>query len=533
MKSIASVFKYQGLLLTLIALMSLFLATDMLLRFWYLLLCGPLLLIVGLAMDLGGVSAVLKRRTTKFGAGAIVFTIIVAAIIVFANVIAAGYEKSWDGTSAGVNTLSDQTVKILTSVENPIRVTGFIPAGEESEFKKLLERYLQAAPEGMFAWEVVDPDRNPERLQNHNVTQRGAIVVESGGRNNIIMAQTEDALTQSILKVTQSKTGPVCFVAGHGEAGVLDSEEAGAGLLKRLLENENHDVQEIVLAGSIVPKECGCVIVAGPDRALGELEVQALQAWVAAGGAMMFLSEPKVETGLETWMASYGVTFNDDVLVEPQETLFFGSQIGVAPVVSNYPHHEITKDLDQPTIFQMARSIQVNQDAGPQAMATALLQTSDQSWGELNVQKLLDEGIVEKGADDLIGPLVLGAAIEVTTTTPADLAEAKDDDTATSPENKVDSVIQSRIVVVGDSTFARNGMLGQLYNANLVLNSIAWLTGKEEIISIRPNEFAPSSIFLSAQDRAAVFFISVVFIPMLVSMFGIGVIISRNRRSNA
>ncbi len=529
MKSIASVLKYEGLLLSLIALITLFFATDMLIQFWYVVALGPVLLVAGLMMDLGSVTTTLRRRTTKFGANAIFFTILVTAIIVFANVIAAGYEKTWDGTSSKVNTLSDQTVKILQSLKNEVMVTGFFAPGESEGFEKLLKRYVEAAPKDMFTYRIIDPDRNPERLQGYDVTQRGAIVVESDGRSNIISQQAEEALTQSILKITQVKTGPVCFVAGHGEAGVEDDEEIGASMLKRLLENENHDVKQIVLAGRIVPPECGAVIVAGPDRALAEAEIAALKKWVADGGSMMLLTEPMVETGLEEWMASYGVRFDNDILIEVQEIPFLGSQIGATPVVQDYPHHEITKDIKQPTIFQMARSLTVDSQAGSMADATPLLKTSEQSWGEVNTKKLLDEGAVEKENDDLAGPLVLGAAIEVTPET--NKAEDSDDDTAASDNG--DSPAQSRIIVIGDSTFVRNGMIGQLFNANLALNGIAWLTGKEEIISVRSNAFAPSSIFLSSEDRAAVFFISVVFIPMLASMFGIGVIISRNRRSNA
>lgn len=540
MKSIAAVLKYEGLLLTAIGFLGLFMAYDMFLRFWFILLFGPVLLAAGLLMDLGSVGSLLRRRTTKYGANAILFTLVVTAVLVFVNVIAIGRNKTWDGTFAKVNTISAQTAKILQNLENPIMVTGFFASGEAGEFERLLNRYKEAAGKERFDYRLVDPDKHPEILQSYDVSRRGAIVVESEGRNNIIVMQSEEALTQSILKVTQTKGGPICFLTGHGEAAIGDTEESGASLLKRLLENENHDVAEIVLAGRPVREDCGCLVIAGPDRALSADEVEAVRRWAEAGGRLMFLSEVGVDSGLEDWMASLGVSFRRDVIVEPQMTLFYGSQLGVTPVVQDYPYHEITKDLNQPTMFQLARSLDLG--VGREGVfISPLLRSSEEAWGETQVRRLLEEQLVEKDEDDHAGPLVLGAALEISAPSAA-TPDSPDQDPAdqdqpdpdpAEPKKSEKAPEGGRIVVFGDSTFARNSLLGQLYNTNLVLNTIAWLTGKEEIISIRPNQFGSSPIFLSNEDRASVFFLSVVFIPMLVSVFGIGVIVMRNRRSNA
>ena len=124
---------------------------------------------------------------------------------------------------------------------------------------------------------------------------------------------------------------------------------------------------------------------------------------------------------------------------------------------------------------------------------------------------------------------MLGAAIEIKS------PGSKDPEAVDEPEEGAGPkpLASARVVVVGDSSFARNGMITQLFNTDLVLNTIAWLTGKEEVISIRPNQFPSSTILLTGEDRAKVFFVAVLALPMLVSMFGIGMMISRGRRSQS
>lgn len=527
MKSFAKVLKYEGLLLSFIALVVLLLATDMFIRFWYVLAVGPVALIAGLALDLGSVTATLRRRTARFGANAIVFTIVVTAILVFLNVMAKGWDKTWDGTSAGVNTLSEQTVKILQNLDAPVQVTAFFESAEAKNLENVLKRYRDAAKPEMFVYRIVDPDRDPQLAQRYNIQRRGAIVVEQQGSQNIIGEQTEQALTQSILKVTQAKGGPICFVSGHGEASLADNENNGAALFKRLLENENHDVKEIVLAGRAVPEDCAVVVIAGPDRAYGDIEVKTVTDWAQKGGRLLLMADANTTTGFEAWLESLSVKLNNDAVVEPFVNPFYGSQLGVTPVVQDYPPHEITKDLKQPTIFSLARSLTLNTNANAPAMVSALLKTTAEAWGETDISALLNDGKVEKSDADTPGPLVLGAAVEMAPGAQPEPPEVDEPEAEKTPQDG------GRMLVFGDSNWIRNELIAQLYNSNLALNSVAWLAGKDEIISIRPNTYDAAPVFLTPADRDAVFFVSVFSVPLLVAMFGIGVFIARGRRSDA
>ena len=44
----------------------------------------------------------------------------------------------------------------------------------------------------------------------------------------------------------------------------------------------------------------------------------------------------------------------------------------------------------------------------------------------------------------------------------------------------------ARLVVFGNAGFANNQFIGQYFNRDLLLNTVSWLVGEEELISIRP-----------------------------------------------
>ena len=96
----------------------------------------------------------------------------------------------------------------------------------------------------------------------------------------------------------------------------------------------------------------------------------------------------------------------------------------------------------------------------------------------------------EKG--DKPGPISLGAAVSAPATeAPAKPAEAKPEPTATGYAEPPKP--ESRIVVIGDSDFASNGILGVQGNRDFFLNSVNWLAQQENLIAIRPREAGGSA----------------------------------------
>jgi ABC-type uncharacterized transport system involved in gliding motility auxiliary subunit len=467
------------------------------------------------------------QQTTKFGANAVLYTVIFLGVLIFANILANGHSKKIDMTFAKVNTLSDQTVTALKNIpaDEPLEIVGFFKAGESKEFEQLTAKYRAVSKK--VKSRVVDPDLHPEEVKRYAISQRGAVAVTCGdpeqaakqpgatrctGQTNVTMDVTEQGLTTAIVKTSAPQAGAVYFVEGHGEVPLDGTEERGYALIKKGLANENIELRTVVLLKTgKIPDDAKLLIIAGPTKKLPPEEISLLEKYLDQGGRLFVMIDPLTDTGLEPLLAKYGVVVQNDIIVDRQVRLFEGSVIGLDPIVVDYGDHEITKKFGQnPTLFHEARSLKLEtKDVLPGAMAQPLLRTSAQSWGATDFSFMKTGGEPKMDPKtDIPGPLVLGAAVERTV-------------------GEGDNRKAARLVVIGDADFAGNHFVAQGFNADLFFNAINWLTGQEAYISIRPNTFAPDAITMTERDTALIFFASVFLMPQLVVMLGIGVAIRR------
>jgi ABC-type uncharacterized transport system involved in gliding motility auxiliary subunit len=308
---------------------------------------------------------------------------------------------------------------------------------------------------------------------------------------------SEGELTKAIRAVVSSKH-KVYALAGHGEANLADEKATGFSLMKGALENENYEVAELVLANQPdVPDDAHAVLVIGPSHSLFDTELDALDRFLKKGGGVALLADPLVVSNLENRAKTWGVELGNDVVVEEQRTLFMGPQLGVQPIVSSYGTHPITQGFgrDRLTLFNLARSLKAADGSTP----TDLVLTGDKSWGETDTKRFVEQSAVsrDQGADR-IGPLALAMA----TTVKGDAKEG-------------------RLVVVGDSDFARNRYVSEAFNADLFLNMVAWLVGQEDFATIERKLPRASTSTITIEQFASFRFLSLFLLPELVVLAGV------------
>ena len=79
----------------------------------------------------------------------------------------------------------------------------------------------------------------------------------------------------------------------------------------------------------------------------------------------------------------------------------------------------------------------------------------------------------------------------------------------------------ARIVVFGDSDFASNEYIESFRNKDLFLNSINWLLGDVEQISLRPNTAQATRHRLSVDDFERLQSLSLFLVPELIAVIGV------------
>lgn len=534
-------------------------------------------------------------RKARYGTNTVVYTLMTLGVLVMINYLATQHSFRYDATEQGIFSIAPQTQQALENLETEIRVLAFFRPEEGAQAEQLLDSY--AAASDRFTFEMVDPDERPQMAQEMEITQYGTLVITDGEERTRITEVTEQALTNAVIRFTAAREKLVYYVTGHGEPDLEAAQDpAGFSRFVASLGNEGNRVEELLLAAvPDVPADADLLVVAAPQRAYLDNEVEALSRYLDRGGKALFLLDPRADGGLAPMLAARGIVLGDDVLVDQVMQLFSGPTLGVEPIVADYGSHPITQGFSQRTIFTLARSVTAAEELPDGVSVTPLARTSGNSWAESDVERLFGANEASLDEEDTGGPVpvavaaTLGpAALSWTApridtrpeTTPAEATGEEDsgeegtgeagtaegsteetdagedvvaggetdageeaatsgeaEDQATGVEDQATGAeeatppdgLEGRLVVFGDSDWVRNEKLTLLYNEDLLLNTVGWLAGQEELISIRPRQRRASQITLSQGEQWAVFHLAVLLLPEVVLLAGLAIWWRRRR----
>lgn len=476
------------------------------------------------------------RRAGKYGTSAIVSTLLGIAILGMLGFLAHRYPQKFDWSEQKVHTLSDQTQKTLAGLDQDVAVLVLVNKLDEQPIRELLDRYAFASPR--FKVDYADPNVRPGLLEQHGITKeelgegRGLVQVTIGGNSLELSEISEESVTNALVKLTRTGEKVVYFLEGHGERAIEgDAAKTRTGYagVATALRNENYEVRTLLLASQgEVPDDADVVVIAGPTRSLLDVEEQALDRYLARGGAVFALVDPRIRTGIVDRLAAWGVTLGDDIVVDRALALFGRA---MSPFAASYdPHHEITKDLREAALFQEVRSVAAGDGF------TELVFTGENSWAERDLSRLdgqreiaFDEG------SDLRGPVVVAVAGRPTVPTAAGDGAPAGDEQADAAAEPADAAGKRdpRLVVFGDADFASNEYLNAYSDLDLFVNSVNWLMGDIEAIAVRPNRARASRFQLTSEQFRTIRTISLFVLPEAIAVLGVFVWWSRRNTASA
>jgi len=274
-----------------------------------------------------------------------------------------------------------------------------------------------------------------------------------------------------------------------------------------------------------VPDDADVVILAGPTRLLRPGDADKLDRYLARGGAVLAMVDPRAQTDLVDVLAGWGVEVGQDAIVDRLQSLFGQA---MSPMAGQYADHDITREMREVTLFPMARSVRPRPQspADPSAPHAAdgqfveLVRTSENAWAERDLDQLFANGTAELGADDVAGPVTLAVAGRPRTAS-APPAPAEGEAPAAPPE--------PRLVVFGDSDFAANQGIEAYRNRDLFVNSVNWLLGDVEAIAVRPNQSRASRLMLSNEQISSIRYVALFVLPQAIAIVGVLAWWSRRR----
>ena len=480
-------------------------------------------------------------RTGTLSAG----ILLLLALLAIVNYFGWKYYKRFDWTGSRIYSLSPKSREVLRQLHGDVDVVMLMPPEQNlyEPTRELLQRYAAASPR--LHLRIVDPEKNAalaEQLaRRYGVTTAGVVFAATSGKDRRVVDSSELAdfdfsgvqmgqlpemtgykgeqlFTSALLQLAEGRKPKILFTTGHGEHSLDDSGPRGLASAREILGRDNFEIEEWASLGKpAVPEKTDLVVVAGPTSSFVQPELAALSAYLRAGGRLLIMDDPTlsgstlVDTGLEAWLAGYGVKVGRDIVVDPANPLpFFGSE---TLFVKDYGEHPITKAMrsgNLPVIVSLARSVGKGEPP-PGVTVTELLRTSSQGWGETDLAHL-DQ--VAKDARDVPGPVSLGVADEIKGGGGASPAAAR----------------PARLVVFGDSDFALNQLVrANATNSMLLANSLNWLVERQSLLGIPPRKTEQVRISLSSGELRTVYLLSLLLLPGLAVAAGIYVHFRRRR----
>ena len=489
---------------------------------------GIVLALLALALSPRAIAIFLVGRQGRYGSNVVALTLAFFAIFILVNFLLYRNPNRFDVTATRVFTLSEQTQQILDEMDGLVRANAFFVPNEtrtaaaRQQAEDLLNEFTRRT--NMFSYRFVDPELQRSVAQQYGVTSFPVIVFEEldVGTRQSVESFTEQDFVTGILIATGTDQKIVYHLTGHGEAaatrdplsGEID-EDNGFDYALSGMARDNYRVLPLNLKQSAeVPENAALVVIAGPQQDLDQDEFLALDAYIKGGGRVVALFDPNTPDSFEFLISQWGILLGEDgasiadavsnvageeltPLLQKANAQYFTSS---SPATQDIP---IADQIDV-TFFPEATAIErliPVEESPPYVRIAPFAMTTPASWLETDT-----EDVVFEPGQDRIGPFPVAVVVEASGTI---------DETLRHP--------LAKLVVFGDSDFAKNKFFASSDNADMFLNSVNWLADDYELISIRAKLFPYRELVVTTRERDFIKWSSWFVPPLLMLIIGAAV----------
>jgi len=436
----------------------------------------------------------------------VLFAVLFSGVIGMLAWLSTQYVYQADWTSGGRNTVSDDTRRLLDTLDGPVNISAYVGPEEllRQQIRDLVGSYQRFKND--ITLEFINPDTVPEQVRELGITHGGAIIISYHGASEQVTTLGEQFVTNALLRLSRQEERWIVFVTGHGERPPDGETNYGLGTFATELRRKGLKVQTINLAENTIPGNTSVLVLASPRVALLPGEQAILLDYLDRGGNLLWLSEPAAKDGLQALAERLGLNRLPGMVVDATSAMY-GIENPSFVVVTGYPNHPVTREMAMVTIFPEAGALEINDTTGWDAVP--LLSTLERSWTELG--KLDGEIRFDPGTDERAGPLEIGIALE-----------------RVRPDS--DEGAQQRVIVTGDGDFLSDSYLGNAGNLGLGLNMLHWLAHDDAFIDIQVRG-APDTVLVL--DNTVIAVIGIGFLaglPLLLLLAGLVIWLYRRRR---
>lgn len=440
--------------------------------------------------------------------------------------------KDIDLTTNKIYSLSENTNTKLKDLQEDV-VIELINLGNYAYLNDFTNKYTQLN-QHITVEKVEDLTSRPDIMNTYKIEATDSlIIIKSGERERVLSLYdlytydyttyeqidvTEEALTNAIIEVTIKNKPKVYFLEGHNYY-----EDTYFQIVKQDIKAEANEVENInILTAGSIPEDCNCLVITSLKEDLTEMERDKIIEYSNRGGKILLLANANI---LNTEMPNfnqvlelYGFSISNGILIEQdQNHMIYNSPEFIISEINK--NSVITKNINMNVNICVIDSgrIEFKDDETLNSLGVTYNKLATVSNSAFLRTDLTISSYSKTEKDQDAAESTIGAHI-----------------TRTLEDNK-----KSEMIVFSNAIFATNQQLNigsnstQLANKlcnndDVVINSVSYLTQREDTITIRKDY---ESVTYSVTAKQHVIITAIIFItPIIIIIAGIIVWQIRRRK---
>ena len=468
------------------------------------------------------------RRTSY----TIILILIIIAVCVGVNLLIEKLNISdIDLTQDKIYSLSESSKQIAKNVDKDVNII-LVNISDAQSVVDFSNRYHKEN-EKIKVQEINDVNEYPELMSKYGLTtDTYEIIIQCGQREKILTTDdlytvdyttyeekdlTEEAMTNAILDVTTETRPKIYFLTGHN-----NSVNAYMYSFKQKLSSEANEVEDLdLLTTGKVPEDCTVLAITTLDEDIKTIEKDAILKYIKKGGEIIVFSDANVSkikmSNFQKVLDEYGVSISEGIMLE-QDTSKMLSGIPSAIVVTVNQGTSITKNINMSTnaCFINSGKINIKDSEALEKLGVeveTLATTTEKAFYRSNLSLTSQS----KQKSDEEGMATVGALLT----------------------KKIDEDNTSKLIIYSNNMFITQMQIAlnsqyylyayELYNnEDLALNSVSYLTNRENTIMIRKN--TETTTYTVTEQQETIILTIIFIIPVVIIIVGIVVWCVRRRK---
>lgn len=480
----------------------------------------------------------IKKRWLINGTKTFILVVIILAVFIGISILMQKLNLTpIDLTEDKLFTLTSESKDKVKDIDKDINIY-FVGYSDDDSTLDLARQYTKVNDK--IKVEAVTQDSRPDLVQKYGIeTSSEGIIVECGDNYKVLASSdlytydtttyesinvAEEKLTAAIRTVSVEELPKVYFLNGYSSFTLT----SGMQYLNMYLQNEVNQVETLdILSTGKVPDDCNTLVIASPEKDFDDVATNALTEYVNRGGNILWLNAAIAKQldlpNVNKILALYGVKpFEVGIIRETDSSkMVSGSPDLIMPEIQ---YADATNKIynSEGVIFINATKINVASDEELENLnttKTALIKTSENAYFRTNFENSSNSA----QAGEETGDFLVGAQFDKTITEANEETDTKE--------------VKSTLIIYGENYFVSDYQLTQSTqtpmvayreNKDLVLNSIAYLSNREEDITVRKS--TGSVTYTATEQENRVILGIITFVPLLIIVVGIVVWANRRRK---